>query len=179
MNFIDILILIFLAWGLIQGFQKGLVHEVAGLAALILGILGAIYFSDFTAGLLVEHLNMQGRYVHLVAFALTFVGIVIAVHFIANIVDKMVKAVALGFVNRIAGMVFGVLKMALILSVILVILNTIDRRTQFLPQDKINESFLYKPVSGLAPLLFSRLKFENLDIPRQTKPEKDRDGIEI
>jgi membrane protein required for colicin V production len=179
MNFIDILLLIFLAWGVIQGFQRGLVHEVAGLAALILGIFGAIHFSDFTAGLLMEHLNMQGRYLHLVAFAITFVGIVIAVHFIANIIDKLVKVVALGFVNRITGMVFGVLKMALILSVILVILNIIDRRTPFLPEEKIQESFLYQPISGLAPLLFARLKIENMDIPRPRKPDNKDKGIEL
>ena len=179
MNFIDILHLIFLAWGVIQGFQRGLVHEVAGLAALILGIFGAIHFSDFTAGLLIEHLHMQSRYINLIAFAITFIGIVIAVHFVANIVDKLVKAVALGFVNRITGMLFGVLKMALILSVILVILNTIDRKTEFLPQEKIEESFLYQPISDLAPLLFSRLQFENIEIPKPQLPAKGDNGIEI
>ncbi len=61
MNYIDIILLILLAWGLISGLKNGLVHEVASLAALILGVVGAIHFSDFTSDLLIEHFELSGR----------------------------------------------------------------------------------------------------------------------
>ena len=180
MNFIDLFLLIILGIAAFRGLQKGLVHEVAGLAALILGILGAIHFSDLTASLLIENVNLEGKYLGLVAFALTFVGIVIAVHFIANLIDKLVKAVALGFVNRLLGFVFGLVKMAFILSILLVILNTIDRKAQFLPRDKIENSLLYKPVSDFAPMLFPFLKFENFGIPKpQWERKADKNEVEI
>ena len=136
MNYIDIVLLILLAWGLIQGLRNGLVHEVASLAALILGIWGAIKFSDLTASWLIDQFNFTGKYLHLVAFAITFVGIVVAVHFVAKVVDKLVKAVALGWINRLFGAAFGLIKIALIVSVLLVIVNTIDRKTGFLPKEK-------------------------------------------
>ena len=176
MNYIDIVLLILLAWGLIQGLRNGLVHEVASLAALILGIWGAIKFSDLTAGWLIEQFNFTGKYLHLVAFAITFIGIVIAVHFVAKVVDKLVKAVALGWINRLSGAAFGILKTALIVSVLLVILNTLDRKTHFLPKEKTEGSFLYTPLSGLAPMVFDYLKFQNIEIPLPKKNPEVKTG---
>lgn len=178
MNIIDIILLILLALGVIQGFRKGLIHEVATLAALILGIYGAIKFSDYTASLLIEHFQLAGKYLPVISFAITFLAIVIAVHFLAKILDKLVKAIALGFVNRISGMVFGFFKVAFILSILLFILSTIDKKTRFLPQDKIEGSMLYGPVSGLFPFIFHKIDLENLDIPR-FKGKKEKEPIQI
>ena len=94
---------------MIRGFINGLVKEVASLAALILGIWGAIKFSSFTAGKLYDYFDMTGKYVGIVSFLVTFAIIAIVIHFIGMLVDKLVEAVALGFVNRLLGIRFGLL----------------------------------------------------------------------
>ena len=43
MNYIDIVILLFLLYGAFRGFSKGLIIEVATLAGLILGVFIAPY----------------------------------------------------------------------------------------------------------------------------------------
>jgi len=154
MNWIDFIIVIILGISLIRGFSEGLVKEVASLAALILGIWGAIRFSNFTAGKLYEWFDMTGQYVGIISFIVTFGVIVVLVHFVGIFVDKVVKAVALNFLNRLLGIVFGLFKTALILSIIFVILNAIDARRPFLPKDKIEESMFYNPISDIAPALF-------------------------
>lgn len=154
MNYIDIILIALLAYSAYRGFKNGVFIEMASLAALIFGIWGALKFSDFTAGKLVEWFDMTSKYLGVMAFAITFVVIVIAVHFIANVLDKLLKAVALGFLVRILGVVFAVVKNALILSIILTILNTIDSRSHFLPEEQLESSLLYGPVSDLAPMIF-------------------------
>jgi membrane protein required for colicin V production len=154
MNYIDVLILIAIALGMIGGFINGLVKEVASLAALILGIWGAIRFSSFTAARLYDYFDMTGRYVGIISFVVTFAIIVVIIHFIGILVDKLVSAVALGFVNRLLGIAFGLFKSVLIMSVIFVVLNAIDARRPFLPKDKIEQSMLYNPISDIAPALF-------------------------
>lgn len=173
MNYIDLILLIFLLWSTYRGFKNGLIIEVASLAALILGIFGAIKFSSMTSGFLVEKFEMTTQYLPLISFAITFVIIVIAVHLLAKVLDKLVKAIALGFINRLLGILFGVIKTAFILSIVLVILNTIDRKTHFLPEDKIEESLLYKPISAFAPLIFRDLNFENIREFRRQKEEEN------
>jgi membrane protein required for colicin V production len=154
MNYIDVIIVVALVLGMIGGFINGLVKEVASLAALILGIWGAIKFSSFTAAKLYDYFDMTGKYVGIISFAITFIIIVVIIHFIGLLVDKLVHAVALGFVNRLLGIAFGLFKSVLIMSVIFVILNAIDTRRPFLPKEKIEQSMLYNPISDIAPALF-------------------------
>ena len=153
MNYIDIILLILLAWGLISGLKNGLVHEVASLAALILGIFGAIHFSDFTSDLLIEHFELSGRYLPIISFAITFVAIVIAVHFLAGIIDKLIKAIARGVPTVSVGAVFGILKTAFILSILIFLLNSLNEKAHFLPEEKMEGSILYKPVERFFPFL--------------------------
>ena len=154
MNFIDLIIVVLLILGAVRGFTDGFVKELASLLALILGIWGAIKFSSFTAARLYEYFDMTGRYVGIIAFMVTFIVIVILIHFIGVLVDKFVDAIQLSFLNRLVGIVFGLFKTALILSVIFVILNAIDARHPFLPKDKIEQSKFYNPIADIAAAIF-------------------------
>ncbi len=168
MNFIDVILLVCIAWGVYRGFTRGFIIELASLLALVLGIWGAIRFSGLTADWLMRQFEMTGRYLPVMAFAVTFLLIVIGVHLLARLIDGLVKAIALGLLNRLMGVVFGVFKVAFVLSIILVILNTIHRQIPFLPEKKIEESVLYGPCLKLAPAVFPYLNFE--DIKKKLKP---------
>ena len=154
MNWVDAIIVVILILSLVMGFINGLVKEVASLVALILGIWGAIRFSAFTAEKLYDYFDMTGRYVGIIAFLITFGIIVVIIHFIGILADKVVNAAALGFVNRILGIVFGLLKSILIMSVFFVILNAVDARRSFLPKETIEQSRFYNTISDIAPAIF-------------------------
>ena len=154
MNYVDLIIVVILIIAMVNGFINGLIKEVASLAALILGIWGAIKFSSFTAEKLYDYFDLSGHYVGVMSFIITFCIIVVLVHFVGLIVNKIVDAAALTFINRLLGIVFGLLKSVLILSVIFVVLNVIDEHRSFLPKDKIGESRFYNPISDIAPAIF-------------------------
>lgn len=139
---------------MVTGFINGLVKEIASLAALILGIWGAIKFSSFTAAKLYDYFDMTGQYVGLIAFIITFILIVVVIHFIGILADKIVTSVSLGFINRLLGIAFSLLKTVLILSVLFVVLNVVDSKRPFLPHDKIEQSMFYNPISDIAPAIF-------------------------
>ncbi len=186
MNWIDFIIVIILGISLIRGFTEGLVKEVASLAALILGIWGAIRFSNFTAAKLYDWFDLTGQYVGIIAFIVTFGVIVVLVHFIGIFVDNIVKAVSLTFLNRLLGVVFGLFKSVLILSVFFVILNAIDARRSFLPKEKIEESMFYNSISDVAPALFPIIgegdfqrSFERLKKIPDERPEPEVNHEEV
>lgn len=154
MNYVDFIILAILAFALVRGFIKGLIIEVASILALILGIWGAIRFSGFVGQRLTEYFDLSTQYLGVIAFAITFIIIVLLVHLIANIIDKLLEAVALGIPVKLLGAVFGVLKTTLILSIIFVILNTFNEKKDFLPKELLKGSILYYPISDFAPMLF-------------------------
>lgn len=159
MNYIDIILVILLALAAISGFRKGLVVELASLAALILGIWGAVEFSYITSEFLVENFDWQWDHLNIASFIITFVVIVILVHIVGSTVNKLVETVMLGFVNKLAGLIFGILKSALILSIILVVFDKIDEDMNILSEDTKAESRMYEPIRNLAPTIFPFINF--------------------
>ena len=159
-NYFDFIIAIFLLWSAYRGITKGFLIMAASLAALVLGVWGAIRFSHLTAALMISFFSMETKYLALISFALTFVIIVILVHLLSRALDKLVKAVSLGLVNRLAGLLFGLLKTAFLISIFLVILNGIDNRVPFIPEEHKENSLLYQPLSRLATAIFPFLNFE-------------------
>jgi len=154
MNYIDIILGLILFFAAIGGFRKGFISELASLAALILGIWGAIEFSYITTDFIQEHFNVDTDYLNIISFVVTFIVIVILVHIIGSSVNKLIEVAMLGFLNKIAGLVFGVIRSALILSIILVVFDKIDNDVEILSPQAKTESRLYEPVRNLAPSVF-------------------------
>lgn len=158
MNYFDLIFAIPLLWGAYKGFSKGLIISIASLIALLLGIYGSIRFSGYTREFVNQHFEVTDNYIPLIAFAITFLGIVIGIHFLAKLLNKLVDAIALGWLNTIAGIVFGLLKAAFIISIFIFIFEKIDRSEHFISKSIKEESLLYDPIRTLAPALFPSLK---------------------
>jgi membrane protein required for colicin V production len=177
MNYIDVVLGIILIIAAIQGFRKGFIVEAASLAALILGIWGAIKFSDWTAGYISKTFNYHSSSLSTIAFLLTFIGIVILIHILGKILDNMIKAVALGFLNRLAGIIFGMLKAAVVMSILLLLFEPVDENVHILPAKQKLESKIYQPMKQLVPTLFPFIKLwdsnDKGDPDPKSKDQKD------
>lgn len=169
MNYFDLVFIIPLLWGAYKGFTKGLIVSVASLFALLLGIYGAIQLSDYTGHYVKEFFDVKADYLPLIAFAITFIGIVIGIHFVAKLINKLVDAIALGWLNTIAGILFGILKTAFILSIVVFFLEQIDSKDKLITKEFKKESLLYEPIKLMAPTIFPSLKNVHID----TKFSKD------
>ena len=158
MNILDIIIVIPMLWALYRGFRKGMVYMIASLTALVLGILGAMRFHEGTGELLNRWFEINPEHLKILSFAVTFILIVALVHAAAFLVDKLIKAVALNFVNRLAGMVFGVLVTAFLVSIILLPISAANSKKSFISLETIEGSLLFVPLSKFAPAVFPYLK---------------------
>ncbi|HQI70944.1 MAG TPA: CvpA family protein [Bacteroidales bacterium] len=160
MNYLDIIILIPFGFAVFRGLRKGLILELAVLVSLFVGIFAGIYFSDFIAGLLIRNLGMNEVYTKAVAFTLIFIAVIVLVRMIAKAIESMIDMTALSLVNKTLGVVFSVLKIALLLSVIFFIINRYDPREALITHQAKEKSFMYKPVCGIAPLAIPRINSE-------------------
>jgi len=162
MNILDIILGALILFGLVRGLSKGLFVEVASLVALIAGIYGAIYFSDFAAEFLESRVDWNEKTINITAFAITFVIIVLAISLAGKALTKLADFAALGILNKLLGGVFGALKIGLILSVVLMIFNTMNKTLPFIEDEELQDSILYKPVKSLVPMIFPYLIKEDL-----------------
>lgn len=154
MNTLDIILAALLLFGLVRGFMKGFFVEVAGLAAMVLGLYGAIHFSYFVSEYLQSSVSWGEQQVRIVSFAITFLIIIITISLAGKLLTKIADVAALGLFNKIVGGVFGAAKIGLILSVILVVFSKLNSTIPFLDKEHTSASELYEPVKSIVPLIF-------------------------
>ncbi|TYA74356.1 CvpA family protein [Seonamhaeicola marinus] len=154
MGVIDIVLGALILFGLIRGLMKGLFVEVASLVALVAGVYGAIHFSNFAAEFLTEKVEWNEKTINIVAFAITFVVIVLAIALAGKALTKLADFAALGIINKLLGAAFGALKIAAILSVVLIIFDRFNKTIPFADKEDLESSILYQPVKNLVPTIF-------------------------
>ena len=178
MNILDIIIGIPVLWMAYRGFTKGFVIEVTTLIALLLGIYAALNFSSYTAGLLNDYFTLEQQYMTILSFAVTFVVVVIAVVLIGRLLERFVNLIALGFLDKLAGGLFGIVKAAFIISVIFLVINSFDTNESVISPEKKKNSVLYGPVSFLVPAILPLIDLDDLEDPfreeNETPPEEEK-----
>ena len=176
MSYLDIVMAIPLLWGLYKGFSKGLILEAGTLIAFGLAVWGAIKFHDFLTDWMMHSMGWNSKYLPLVSFALIFIGVILAVMGAAKLLEKIVKSISLGAVNKIGGALFGMLKFALILSIVIFFLEAVNKSVSFIPENARNESLLYQPVQKIAPMVIPGLNESSLG---RMMPATDSLGLKV
>lgn len=148
MTYFDIIILIPLLWAAYRGFTKGVIIEVVSILAFVLGIWGAIHFSDYIAEYV--HNNINNEYEPVISFSIIFVAIVICVFIIGKLLEQLINIAQLKLANKVAGAVFGAGKIILILSFLVIIINQYDAKFHFIPETVKEDSLLYQPLMDIS-----------------------------
>ena len=159
MNLLDIILGVILIYSFFQGTKKGLFVTLASLIGLVLGIIGAVYFSDYAANYINEWFSWKEQTISVVAMSVTFIAIVIIVNWAGKFLTKIVD-------------------FAFIVSVTFMFFNEWNATEYVISEEKKNNSYLYESIANLAPLILPDLieEIENIDIPKDildiNKPEK-------
>ncbi len=174
MSFLDIIIGILLVWGLYKGLKNGLFVEVASLVALIAGIYGAIHFSHITGEYLAQQFDWSEQYLQLAAFLITFFAIIILVNLAGKFLTKIADFAMLGLLNKIAGAVFGMLKVAVILGALLIFFERFAGPLGLINEETKEESVFYDPIKEIGALVFSYVlddEEKEPEVPAEPKTE--------
>ncbi|MGB2759441.1 MAG: CvpA family protein [Maribacter stanieri] len=170
MGLLDILLGLPLIWGLWKGYKNGLFMEIASIVALVAGIFGAIHFSYITGNYLSEHLDWDERNMSIAAFIITLILIIIIVNLAGKILTKVANFAMLGSLNKIAGGIFGVLKVAILLGAAFIFFDRMDNTFSLIKEETKQESVLYQPIKDIGALIFDTvLKSEVL--PKESTEE--------
>ena len=123
MNPFDILIIIILGYSIVRGLFRGLVKE----ASSIIGVLGGFYAAYSYYPMLAKWLSgliTDPSYLNILSFLVIFCGVLIIISILGVVVKYLLNVAFLGWVDRICGVGFGLIKGILIISVLFIILTT-------------------------------------------------------
>jgi membrane protein required for colicin V production len=145
MNPFDILIIVILGYSLIRGLFRGLVKEISSVIGVFGGFYAAYTYYMLVADLL-SGLIQDVSYLNILSFMIIFCSVLIVVSVLGIIIKYLLNIAFLGWVDRIGGVIFGMAKGILIVSVIFISL------TAFLPKGSafIKNSVLAPHVSWVS-----------------------------
>lgn len=121
MNLVDILIWVVLLICAVKGFMKGLVREVCSLLGLIVGGWAAVVWCRPVAEVFQPHIPFSHTVTLLISFGLIFLALGLIFFLLGYLLTTLLKIVFLSSLNRIGGVLLGILQGALVLCVLLVL----------------------------------------------------------
>ena len=160
MSWLDILILLPLLIGLIRGLMKGLIVEIASIVAIVLGFLGAKYWSGIFASWLVLQFQWDATACSVIAYAVLFAGIALALHIFARMLSKFFQKIALGWLNRLLGGIFGAAKWGIVIMTIVLCLHHLDKQYHFLSDELTQQSVVYNYLTPYAEKAWDEIKIQ-------------------
>ena len=144
---IDIIYVALLVLAIFKGFSKGFIIAVFSFLALFIGLAAALKLSAAVAAWLGKSTTVSERWLPVLAFAAVLVAVAVATRLVAVIIEKSLRIVMLGFVNKLAGIVLYIAVYTLIFSIVLFYATKIS----LLKNDAIAGSYFYRYVQPLGP----------------------------
>lgn len=172
MNILDIVIAIPLLWGAYKGFTRGIIYELAFIIGLIAGLYVALKFSGWVHDWLQKMVSPESSIPNWVSFVLVITVIILIFLLYAKLLEGILKAGDLNIFNKVFGAVFGMLKFALVVSIILWGLKSLEPGFNFINDQTKAESKLYEPVLKTTTFLnpaFQDLKNEFEKIEKKSE----------
>lgn len=152
MNTLDIIFLAIIGLGVVLGFLKGALKQLAGLLGLVVGLLAAKALYASVAESVFSRVTDNLTVAQVLSFVAIWVAVPLLFWLVASVLTKMMEAVSLGWMNRLLGAALGGLVHALVLSLLVCVLEVVDADNLLLGRDAKRQSVLYdrlKPLAGL------------------------------
>lgn len=142
---IDILFLILMLSAAYKGYTRGFIVSVVSLVAIIVGLAAAVKLSAVVATWLGKTVNIGSQWLPFLSFIVVMVGVILALRLVANILQKSVELLLMGWANKLGGILFYAIIYILIFSVVLFYANKLG----IIQQNTIDESKCYAIVQPM------------------------------
>ncbi|TFH02748.1 MAG: CvpA family protein [Calditrichales bacterium] len=159
MNSLDLGILTIASLFFVRGLFRGFINELVTVVGLVLGYIISITYLGIVVSFLqsffpsapVSVLNIAG-------FFALFVGTNLILRLMAQILTKTLKVAMLGWLNRLLGGVFGLLKGVILMSAIVLVINLVPFSSVYIDQWGGQESLLFPLLNMLGPRLYEEIQ---------------------
>ena len=150
MNFIDLIIIAIISFGIIRGYSKGLIIELSSFFGIFVSFFIAGNIDDLLSQQIVNYIDLNLDIVNIISFIILFALSYSLIIFFAKGFTKLAKIVYLGLLNSLMGSIFGGLKLLLILLIVTKVIFSLN----LLSFTLVSESSLMIQLHILSEILF-------------------------
>jgi membrane protein required for colicin V production len=142
-----------LVFGLYKGLKNGLFVELASLISFFVGIYIAVKFSYIVGNMLGDSITSSAKTGKVIAFVITLAAVVVGIHLLAKVFSSIASTLFLGWLNKLGGAVFAVLKTTLLLGVVLSLFQKVNVNNMIISKETQESSVLFNPILKTSEVL--------------------------
>ena len=101
---------------------------------------------------------MSGQVLHVIVFILMIIAVIVVMHLLGKVIKASIKFVMLGWLDRLLGAVFALLKATLIIGILIILFNTLNTSFHIVDETVMEKSILYSPIKRIAYEVFPYFK---------------------
>ena len=160
MIWLDVILLSPLLWGAYNGFKKGLAAQVLGIISLVAGVWIGTHFQHLIEPVIIE--KVQEKYLSTLSFIILFFTTILIGAIITKIIEKFINFVQLKLLNKITGVVLGMIKILSFLIIIIFMLESWDTQSFLLKKTTKNSSVVYTVFKNIGDLVLPKVNHSNI-----------------
>jgi membrane protein required for colicin V production len=148
---LDLIYVVIIILAILHGYRRGLIVGLFSLVAVIIGIAAAMKLSIVAGKYIGKVIKISDQWLPIISFAVVFLIVVLLIRLGAKVIDRTIKIVLLGWLNRIGGIIFYTALYTLIFSVLLFYAE----QMKLLQPEMIHKSVTYSFVQPWGPKIIN------------------------
>lgn len=158
MNILDIILLVCFIPAIISGLRKGFIAQVVAIISIVLGVWLSVKFATLVGSWISQWIEASPQLINIISFAIIFIAVAVLLFTIGKLIEATIKIIMLGWLNKLLGVLFSMLKCILIIGFLIIVFEAINDAFGLVPESYLSDSLLYAPFRDIADSVFPLFK---------------------
>ncbi|MCR4402836.1 MAG: CvpA family protein [Firmicutes bacterium] len=155
MDWLSLLILVFVGLMGVAGLRQGLVRQVLGLAGLVAAVILAFQYYEEVGTFLLDYFVLSRAVANILGFAAICVGVGITVAIVEWIWGRLVRYTPVSWLDAAGGALFGLVKGAVLVAVAVLVLYALPVRGL---REIIDSSSIAREFLEASPVIYDKIE---------------------
>lgn len=158
MNILDIILLVCFIPAIISGLRKGFIAQVVAIISIVLGVWLSVKSATLVGSWISQWIEASPQLINIISFAIIFIAVAVLLFTIGKLIEATIKIIMLGWLNKLLGVLFSMLKCILIIGFLIIVFEAINDTFGLVPESYLSDSLLYTPFRDIADSVFPLFK---------------------
>lgn len=158
MNILDIILLVCFIPAIISGLRKGFIAQVVAIISIVLGVWLSVKSATLVGSWISQWIEASPQLINIISFAIIFIAVAVLLFTIGKLIEATIKIIMLGWLNKLLGVLFSMLKCILIIGFLIIVFEAINDAFGLVPESYLSDSLLYAPFRDIADSVFPLFK---------------------
>ena len=155
-NWVDIVILIFLLLNIVFGMRKGIIRGVINLIGIVLAIFLSIFWFQELGEYIGSYIQTSSEMANIIAFILIFLTVILFAKLAEILLKKLFSLLFISWIDHLGGALFGLVRGSIIIGIILIAISFIPLPV-FL-QEQLKNSFFANRFAVMTTVVYHSIK---------------------